>query len=153
MNADLRDNSKGKLFVIFGESDINILPDEGGKVNVKVNGVDVFHPNTREVHSDGTEGIAFWFIDSDYNEESFFVHQTYFPGYFSGSSGRQRLDMEASLQCETALTPKAKIREFTDRMDSIRPKFQANFMQRRTLARLRDTLLPKLMSIEAKAGT
>jgi hypothetical protein len=45
-----------------------------------VNGVDVFHPNTGEVRSDGAEGIACWFIDTDYNEESFFVRHAYFLG-------------------------------------------------------------------------
>jgi adenine-specific DNA-methyltransferase len=45
---------------------------------VKVNGVDVFHPQTGEVRSDGAEGIACWFIDTDYNEQSFFVRHAYF---------------------------------------------------------------------------
>jgi adenine-specific DNA-methyltransferase len=35
--------------------------------------VDVFDPTTGEVRSDGPAGIACWFIDTDYNEESFFV--------------------------------------------------------------------------------
>ena len=47
---------------------------------VTVNGVDVFHPNSGEVRSDGPDGIACWFIDSDYNEESFFVRHAYFLG-------------------------------------------------------------------------
>ncbi len=47
---------------------------------VTVNGVDVFHPNTGEVRSDGPEGIACWFIDTDYNHESFFVRHAYFLG-------------------------------------------------------------------------
>ncbi len=47
---------------------------------VTVNGVDVFHPNTGEVRSDGPEGIACWFIDTDYNQESFFVRHAYFLG-------------------------------------------------------------------------
>ena len=47
---------------------------------VTVNGVDVFHPNTGEVRSDGPEGIACWFIDTDYNEEAFFVRHAYFLG-------------------------------------------------------------------------
>jgi len=47
---------------------------------VTVYGVDVFHPNTGEVRSDGAEGIACWFIDTDYNEESFFVRHAYFLG-------------------------------------------------------------------------
>ena len=47
---------------------------------MKVNGVDVFHPSTGEVRSDGAEGIACWFIDTDYNDESFFVRHAYFLG-------------------------------------------------------------------------
>jgi adenine-specific DNA-methyltransferase len=68
MAEDLKNTGKGNLFVIFGEPDIDILEAEGGQVRVKVNGVDVFHPNTGEVRSDGAEGIACWFIDTDYNE-------------------------------------------------------------------------------------
>ncbi len=80
MAGDLKNTGKGNLFVIFGEPDITLLPAEDGKVQVKVNGVDVFHPNTGEVRSDGPEGIACWFIDTDYNEESFFVRHAYFLG-------------------------------------------------------------------------
>ena len=54
------------------------LDDEWAQV--KVNGVDVFHPNTGEVRSDGPDGIACWFIDTDYNEEAFFVRHAYFLG-------------------------------------------------------------------------
>ena len=80
MAEDLKNTGKGNLFVIFGEPDIDILDEQDGQVRVKVNGVDVFHPNTGEVRSDGSEGIACWFIDTDYNEESFFVRQAYFLG-------------------------------------------------------------------------
>ena len=80
MADDLKNTGRGNLFVIFGEPDIDILEAEEGRVRVKVNGVDVFHPNTGEVRSDGAEGIACWFIDTDYNEESFFVRHAYFLG-------------------------------------------------------------------------
>lgn len=80
MADDLKNTGKGNLFVIFGEPDIDILDAEGGQIQVKVNGVDVFHPQTGEVRSDGPEGIACWFIDTDYNEESFFVRHAYFLG-------------------------------------------------------------------------
>jgi adenine-specific DNA-methyltransferase len=80
MANDLKNTGKGNLFVIFGEPDIEILNPAGGQIQVKVNGVDVFHPNTGEVRSDGAEGIACWFIDTDYNEESFFVRHAYFLG-------------------------------------------------------------------------
>ena len=86
MNADLhmagalKNTGAGNLFVIFGEPDVDILPDGDGRFRVKVNGVDVFHPGTGEIRSDGPEGIACWFIDTDYNEESFFVRHAYFLG-------------------------------------------------------------------------
>ncbi len=65
---------------MFGEPDIDVLNEQDGQIRVKVNGVDVFHPNTGEVRSDGSEGIACWFVDTDYNEESFFVRHAYFLG-------------------------------------------------------------------------
>tara|TARA_Y100000589_G_C27165437_1_gene634561 strand:- start:141 stop:2219 length:2079 start_codon:yes stop_codon:yes gene_type:complete len=80
MADDLKNTGKGNLFVIFGEPDIDVLDAEDDQIQVKINGVDVFHPNTGEVRSDGAEGIACWFIDTDYNEESFFVRQAYFLG-------------------------------------------------------------------------
>lgn len=80
MAADLKNTGKGNLFVIFGEPDIDILDAEDGQIQIRLNGVDVFHPNTGEVRSDGAEGIACWFVDSDYNEESFFVRHAYFLG-------------------------------------------------------------------------
>jgi adenine-specific DNA-methyltransferase len=80
MAGDLKSTGKGNLFVIFGEPDIEILPAGAGQVQVRIKGVDVFHPNTGEVRSDGAEGIACWFIDTDYNEESFFVRHAYFLG-------------------------------------------------------------------------
>jgi adenine-specific DNA-methyltransferase len=80
MSEDLKNTGKGNLFVIFGEPDIDLLDAGGNQIQVRINGVDVFHPNTGEIRSDGPEGIACWFIDTDYNEESFFVRQAYFLG-------------------------------------------------------------------------
>ncbi|GHT00222.1 restriction endonuclease subunit M [Synergistales bacterium] len=80
MSDDLKNTGKGNLFVIFGEPDIDILDTSGGMIVVKINGVDVFDPSTGEVKSDGPDGIACWFVDTDYNEESFFVRQAYFLG-------------------------------------------------------------------------
>ena len=80
MASDLKNTGKGNLFVIFGEPDIDILDAEDSQIQVKVNGVDVFHPNTGEIRSDSADGIACWFVDTDYNEESFFVRHAYFLG-------------------------------------------------------------------------
>ena len=86
MNADLhmadtlKSDSKGNLFVIFGEPDIEVKDVGDGMLRVKINGVDIYHPATGQVRSDDTDGIACWFIDTDYNEESFFVRHAYFLG-------------------------------------------------------------------------
>ena len=80
MADDLKNTGKGNLFVIFGEPDIDVIKTDNSQIQVKINGVDVFHPNTGEVRSDGADGIACWFIDTDYNEESFFVRHAYFLG-------------------------------------------------------------------------
>ena len=57
-----------------------VLEAGDNQIQVKVNGVDVFDPSTGEVRSDGPDGIACWFIDTDYNQESFFVRHAYFLG-------------------------------------------------------------------------
>lgn len=80
MAGELKNTGKGNLFVVFGEPDIDLLEEPDGRIRVKVNGVDVFHPQTGEIRSDGPDGIACWFIDTDYNEESFFVRHAYFLG-------------------------------------------------------------------------
>ncbi len=86
MNADLHmadelaNTGAGNLFVIFGEPDIEILDRDQPEIRVKINGVDVFHPQSGTVRSSGPEGIAGWFIDTDYNEESFFIRHAYFLG-------------------------------------------------------------------------
>ncbi len=80
MAEDLKNTGKGNLFVIFGEPDITLLDNADGSIRVKVNGVDVFHPQSGEIRSDGPDGIACWFIDTDYNMESFFVRHAYFLG-------------------------------------------------------------------------
>ncbi|MCA3150234.1 MAG: site-specific DNA-methyltransferase [Rhodocyclaceae bacterium] len=80
MAKDLKATGHGNLFVVFGEPDIQIekLPD--GMLRVAIKGVDVFKPQTGEVVSEGRDGIALWMLDTDYNEESFFVRHAYFLG-------------------------------------------------------------------------
>lgn len=80
MAEDLKNTGKGNLFVVFGEPDVEILDAPNGEIKVKVHGVDVFDPSTGEIRSDDVKGIAAWFIDTDYDEESFFVRHAYFLG-------------------------------------------------------------------------
>ncbi|MCG8598832.1 MAG: site-specific DNA-methyltransferase [Verrucomicrobiales bacterium] len=80
MADDLKNTGKGNLFVIFGEPDIDIETLDDGQLQVRLNGVDIFKPSSGEVVSSDAKDIACWFIDTDYNEESFFVRHAYFLG-------------------------------------------------------------------------
>ena len=85
MAEDLKNTGQGNLFVIFGEPDVELQAAEADadgapQWRVKINGVDIYHPATGQVRSDNADGIACWFVDTDYNEASFFVRHAYFLG-------------------------------------------------------------------------
>ena len=80
MADDLKNTGAGNLFVVFGEPDIAWNFDKDGKIIVEVLGIDVFDPKTGDVRASGKDDIAAWFIDTDYDEESFFVRHAYFLG-------------------------------------------------------------------------
>lgn len=82
MAADLKNTGKGNLFVVFGEPDLVVEPVSGqpDHVRIRIIGVDVFDPQTGDIRSGDTKSIAAWFIDTDYNEESFYVRHAYFLG-------------------------------------------------------------------------
>ena len=80
MDTGLKNIGQGNLFVIFGEPDITLEEGEKDQLRVRIKGVDIYDPSTGQVRSDDTDGIACWFIDTDYNEESFFVRHAYFLG-------------------------------------------------------------------------
>jgi adenine-specific DNA-methyltransferase len=77
--ALLKKTGAGNLFMVFGEPDVNIK-EEDGELVVELRGLDVYDPTTGEVRSDSTDDIACWFIDTNYNRESFFVRHAYFTG-------------------------------------------------------------------------
>ena len=66
--------------MVFGEPDVAVTKQKDGKLLVEVRGVDVFDPTTGEIRSSGADDIACWFLDTDYNGESFFVRHAYFTG-------------------------------------------------------------------------
>ena len=82
MAEDLKNTGKGNLFVVFGEPDLVVepVPGEPDHVRIRILGVDVFDPQTGDIRSGDTKSIAAWFIDTDYNEESFYVRHAYFLG-------------------------------------------------------------------------
>ena len=80
MDELLKKTGAGNLFVVFGEPDIEIKKQPDKKIVVKIKGVDVYDPTTGAIRSSSTDDIACWFIDTEYNEESFFVRHAYFTG-------------------------------------------------------------------------
>ena len=79
MSTNLKATDKGNLFVVFGEPDVQLEDAGGGMFRVRLLGVDVYKPSTASVESSGAEDIPCWLLDTDYNEESFFVRHAYFP--------------------------------------------------------------------------
>jgi adenine-specific DNA-methyltransferase len=79
-NELLKKTGAGNLFMVFGEPEIDLNRQPDGKLTVEIKGIDVYDPTTGDVRSSSTDDIACWFIDTDYNGESFFVRHAYFTG-------------------------------------------------------------------------
>ncbi len=79
-SALLKKSGAGNLFMVFGEPDMEINPQPDGRLTVTIKGVDIYDPTTGEIRSSSTDDIACWFVDTDYNGESFFVRHAYFTG-------------------------------------------------------------------------
>jgi len=98
MAEDLKNTGTGNLFLIIGEPDIAdpiVLPD--GRLQIELRGMDVFVPKTGQIRSNELKDIAAWFIDTDYNEESFFVRHAYFLG---GGSSDPYKSLKTALKAE-----------------------------------------------------
>ena len=76
----LKKTGSGNLFMVFGEPDIDIRKQEDGRFVAEIKGLDVYDPTTGQVRNHTTDDIATWFIDTNYNEQSFFVRHAYFLG-------------------------------------------------------------------------
>ena len=76
----LKKTGTGNLFMVFGEPDVEIKKQKHGQIVIEIKGVDVYDPTTGQIRSASTDDIACWFIDSNYNGESFFVRHAYFTG-------------------------------------------------------------------------
>lgn len=76
----MKNTGAGNLFVAFGEPDVALRTREDGQLEVEVRGVDVFEPRSGEIRSSNPDDLACWFLDTDYDHESFFVRHAYFLG-------------------------------------------------------------------------
>lgn len=76
----LKKTGAANLFMVFGEPDIEVKKLKDGQVQVEIKGLDIYDPTTGEIRSNSTDDIACWFVDTNYNGESFFVRHAYFTG-------------------------------------------------------------------------
>jgi adenine-specific DNA-methyltransferase len=76
----LKKTGAGNLFMVFGEPDVEVRPQQDGKIVVQIKGLDIYDPTTGQIRSSSTDDLAAWFIDTNYNGESFFVRHAYFTG-------------------------------------------------------------------------
>jgi len=76
----LKKTGSGNLFMVFGEPDVSITAQTDGQIVMQIHGVDVYDPTTGQIRNASTDDIACWFIDTNYNGESFFVRHAYFTG-------------------------------------------------------------------------
>ena len=87
INADLqmgdeflKKTGSANLFMVFGEPDLDVKKTKDSKIQVEIKGLDIYDPTTGEIRNNTTDDIACWFIDTNYNGESFFVRHAYFTG-------------------------------------------------------------------------
>jgi adenine-specific DNA-methyltransferase len=73
----LKKTGAGNLFMVFGEPDVDVKQKDG-QIVVEIKGLDVYDPTTGQIRNSSIDDIACWFIDTDYNGESFFVRHAYF---------------------------------------------------------------------------
>ncbi len=90
MGEDLKKTGAGNLFTVFGEPDLKLTETADDRLVVELQGVDVYDPTSGEIRSRGADQIALWMIDTNYNDESFFVRHCYFTG---GNDPYKRLKM------------------------------------------------------------
>ncbi len=95
MPTELKKTRNANLFVIFGEPDIEIKEIENDQLQVRIKGIDIFDPGKGEVRSSEPDELACWFIDTNYDMESFFVRHAYFLG-----SGNPYQSLKTALKAE-----------------------------------------------------
>ena len=89
MNADLltgdlkKKRASNESFWLIGQPDIEIKRitegEDEGKYRISVQGFDYYNTKTGNVESGGSDRIALWMLDPDYDGRSLFPRQVFFP--------------------------------------------------------------------------
>jgi adenine-specific DNA-methyltransferase len=104
LRDELKNTGVGNIFMVFGEPDISVKKKDKSKIIIKINGLDVYDPTSGSIRNNSIDDIACWFLDTDYDGESFFVKQAYFVGNEKEfNSLKKTLRMEINLEEWTKL--------------------------------------------------
>jgi adenine-specific DNA-methyltransferase len=76
----LKTTRASQIFTVFGQPDVKVEKQKDGTYLVELLGVDIYNPQTGEVHSTRGEDVAAWFLDTDYDGMTFHICQAFFPG-------------------------------------------------------------------------
>jgi len=85
MNADLltddlkKKRSSSESFWLIGQPDVKLEKIEDGKYQIEVLGFDYYNTRDGNIDSGGTENIAMWMLDTDYDGRSLYPRQVFFP--------------------------------------------------------------------------
>jgi adenine-specific DNA-methyltransferase len=75
----LKTSRASQLFTVFGSPDVKLEKQKDGTYLVRLQGVDIYDPNTGELHQSRGEDVAAWFLDQDYDGYTFCISQAFFP--------------------------------------------------------------------------
>ena len=75
----LKTTPSSRLFSVCGAPRIEVDKTEDDEYIVKMEGVDIYNPVDNMVTSEGSDRVAAWFIDSDYDGRTFCITQAFFP--------------------------------------------------------------------------
>lgn len=94
MNLDLltedlkKKRASNESFWLIGQPDV-VLRKDKDKYVVEIKGFDYYNPITGEIESGGTNKIAMWMLDTDYDGRSLYPRQVFFPLTSNGDGIRK----------------------------------------------------------------
>ncbi len=76
----LKTTRASQIFTVFGQPDVRVSSQKDGTFVVELQGVDIYDPSTGEVRPTRGKDVAAWFLDTDYDGNTFHICQAFFPG-------------------------------------------------------------------------
>ena len=80
MSGLLKEQPGSQLFTVFGRPRTRVEgPNADGEFTVVMEGVDIYNPVDNSITPTGAEKVAAWFVDGDYDGQTFCITQAFFP--------------------------------------------------------------------------